>query len=122
MSRPGPPAAGVTVGPPCGREAERRSGEGTGMRLTADQIEILAHEIVRRMDDRGMARFPDRSGATDRVIRLLTDDLQVEDRLNDEVREILDGLSAQMQRQNVQYHEMFKLVKTKLVRERKLIL
>ena len=92
------------------------------MRLTPEQIEILAHEIVRRIDDKGLVKFPDREAVTERVTRLLTGDLQVEDRLNDEVREMLNNLSEQMLRQNVQYHEMFKLVKSKLVRERKLIL
>lgn len=92
------------------------------MKLTPDHVGILAHEVVRRLEERGVLRFPDRSVVVDRVGRALTEDLQVEDRLNEEVREILRGHADQIDRQNIQYHEMFKLIKSKLVRERKLIL
>ena len=73
-------------------------------------------------DSETVSSFPDRSVVVDRVGRALTEDLQVEDRLNEEVREILRGHADQIDRQNIQYHEMFKLIKSKLVRERKLIL
>ena len=92
------------------------------MRMRPEQVEIIAHEVVRRLSESGAVRFPDQEAAKERVVRILTEDLQVEDRLNDEVREILRGLADQMNNQNIQYHEMFKLVKSKLVRERKLIL
>lgn len=92
------------------------------MRMRPEQVEIIAHEVVRRLDDSGAVRFSDTEGAKEHLVRIVTEDLQVEDRLNDEVREILRGLAEQMNSQNIQYHEMFKLVKSKLVRERKLIL
>jgi hypothetical protein len=92
------------------------------MRLKPEQIEIMAHEIVRRLEESGSAELSDRESAVERVTRVFHEDLLVEDRLNEEVREILRGLTEQMNRQNIQYHEMFKLVKAKLVRERKLIL
>ena len=92
------------------------------MRMRPEQVEVIAHEVVRRLDESGAVRFSDQEDAKERVARMLTEDLQVEDRLNDEVREILRGLADQMNSQNIQYHEMFKLVKSKLVRERKLIL
>ncbi len=92
------------------------------MRLSPEQIEILANEVVRRLEESGSVRFEDRTALTGRLSRTILQDLQVEDRLNEEVREILSGISDQMERQNVQYHEMFKLLKSKLVRERKLIL
>jgi hypothetical protein len=92
------------------------------MRMRPEQVEMMADQIVRRLDEGGLVRFGQREGAVQFVAQVLTGDLQVEDRLNDEVREILRGLADQMTSQNIQYHEMFKLVKSKLVRERKLIL
>ncbi len=92
------------------------------MRMRLEQVEMMAHEVVRRLDESGLVRFEQRQGAVEHVARALTQDLQVEDRLNEEVREILRGLADQMNSQNIQYHEMFKLVKSKLVRERKLVL
>jgi hypothetical protein len=92
------------------------------VKLSPGQIDILAAEVVRRLEGRGMVRLADRAAIVERIGRALLEDLQVEDRLNEEVRGILEGLADQMERQNVQYHEMFKLVKAKLVRERRLIL
>ena len=92
------------------------------MRLLPEQVEMMTHAVVRRLGDVGAARFSHPDATRERLARALTEDLQVEDRLNDEVREILRGLSDRMEGQNIQFHEMFKLVKAKLVRERKLIL
>jgi hypothetical protein len=46
----------------------------------------------------------------------------VEDQLNEEVREILASHAEEMRRTNVEYREMFKMIKKKLARERKIIL
>ena len=92
------------------------------MKLRPDQVEIFAQEIVVRLEQTGSVRFSDRVALAERRGRALVEDLQVEDRLNEEVREILRGYADQIDRQNIQYHEMFKLIKSKLVRERKLIL
>jgi hypothetical protein len=48
--------------------------------------------------------------------------LGVEDRLNEEVREILSKHSDEMRRTGVSYQEMYKKVKGELARQRKLIL
>ena len=53
---------------------------------------------------------------------IVSGELSVEDRLNDEVREILTQHSEEMRRTNVEYREMFKMIKKKLARERKIIL
>jgi hypothetical protein len=92
------------------------------LKLTSEQVEIIAHEVIRRLEQTGSVRLDDRTTAVERVGRALLEDLQIEDRLNEEVREILRGHADQIDRQNIQYHEMFKLIKSKLVRERKLIL
>ena len=92
------------------------------MKLTPEHIEILVQGIADQLERTGSVRFADRAASVDRLGRALAEDLQVEDRLNEEVREILRGHADQIDRQNIQYHEMFKLIKSKLVRERKLIL
>ena len=54
--------------------------------------------------------------------RAVHDDLQVEDRLNAEVDEILKSLEREMERGKADYKTMFDLVKKKLARERGLVL
>lgn len=83
---------------------------------------MLADAVVRRLADSRMAQVESLESAVGRVNRIITDDLMVEDKLNEEVREILSKHESDMRMQGVQFHEMFKIVKQKLVRERKLIL
>ncbi len=59
---------------------------------------------------------------SEKISRVIIEDLLVEDRLNDEVREILSKHSELMDKSNVNYSEMFRVVKSRLVKERGLIL
>ena len=92
------------------------------MKLHSQQIEMISHAVIKSLVADDVARIGVPDDAAERVIRLVTEDLMVEDRLNDEVREILSKHESEMRMQGVQYHEMFKIVKQRLVRERKLIL
>jgi hypothetical protein len=56
------------------------------------------------------------------IRRLITDDLLVEDRLNDEVKEILRAHTDEIDRGNVDYARLFAMVKKQMVKERGLIL
>jgi hypothetical protein len=52
----------------------------------------------------------------------MVEELTVEDRINDEVRQILQDHQDEMRRTGVSYQEMYKKVKQQLARDRKLIL
>jgi hypothetical protein len=52
----------------------------------------------------------------------MQDEISVEDRLNEKVREILTKHADEMRRTGVEYQEMFKKVKGELARQGKLIL
>ncbi|MDQ6701475.1 MAG: DUF507 family protein, partial [Acidobacteriota bacterium] len=57
----------------------------------------------------------------DLVCELITEELLVEDRLNDEVRDILEQYSDYMRREGVSYQEMFRRTKNTLISQRKVI-
>jgi len=57
-----------------------------------------------------------------RIRRTMLEELTVEDRLNEEVRQILSEHADEMRRSGASYQEMYKKVKTELARQRKLIL
>ena len=46
----------------------------------------------------------------------------IEDRLNDEVRELLKAYESQIERGQVDYQKMFQMIKRKLAKEREIIL
>lgn len=53
---------------------------------------------------------------------LLYDELSVEDRLNEEVRELLKKYSIEIEKGHLDYRKLFELTKQKLVKERNLVL
>jgi len=92
------------------------------MRLTKNQVEYIAYRITKGLQDKEMIDAENPVNMVQSVINIMTDELLVEDRLNDEVREILTDHAEEMRRTNVEYREMFKMIKKKLARERKIIL
>jgi len=54
--------------------------------------------------------------------RLIMEELAIEDRINDEVREILKKYTGEIQKGRLDYRRMFELTKKKIVQERGVIL
>jgi uncharacterized protein len=93
------------------------------MRLRREMIQYLAQAIARDLSDKGYVRvLGDREKVEELVREVITDDLQVEDRLNDEVKELLRAFSNEFNKGEADYYKMFTMVKRKLVQERGLIL
>jgi len=57
-----------------------------------------------------------------RVRLRMMEEITVEDKVNDEVRNILTQHQDEMRRSGISYQEMFKKVKGQIARDRKLIL
>ncbi len=53
---------------------------------------------------------------------IMTEELMVEDRLNEEVRELLKKFAADIEQGRMDYRKLFDLTKQKLVKERNLVL
>jgi hypothetical protein len=92
------------------------------MRLNKGQIEHLASSVLRNLTKEGKIIVEDRNRLLDEVILLMTDEFQKEDRLDQEVREILNKHMEKIRRENIEYQQMFKLIKTKLAREKGIVL
>ncbi len=58
----------------------------------------------------------------ERVTTGMVDELSLEDRINDEVRVILEAIQEDMRKGGVSYPEMFKKIKVKLVHQYKAVL
>jgi hypothetical protein len=92
------------------------------MLLSRDFVGYMAKEVVKRLIAGKMIETKDVEALTQRVRQVMADEITVEDRLNEEAREILSKYSEEMRRTGVSYQEMYKKVKSQLARERKLIL
>ena len=92
------------------------------MRLNSGQIEDIANRIVRGLVKRGYFDVEDADETELLVRQVISDELRVEDKLNDEVRELMREHMERIRRADVAYHEMFKFIKARLAKERDIIL
>jgi hypothetical protein len=92
------------------------------MLLSRDYVSYMAKEVVKRLVAAKMIEIRDADSVSQQVRQVMADEISVEDRLNEEAREILAKNSDEMRRTGVSYQEMFKKIKSHLARERKLIL
>ena len=92
------------------------------MLLSRDYVGYMAKEVVKRLVAGKMIETKSVENLTTQVRQVMADEVTIEDRLNEEVREILSQHSEEMRRMGVSYLEMYKMVKGQLARERKLIL
>jgi hypothetical protein len=92
------------------------------MLIARDYVSHMASEVVKRLIEGELIEAKAPAGVTQRVRQKMMEELTIEDRLNDEVREILLQHQDEMRRTSVSYQEMYKKVKGQLARDRKLIL
>jgi hypothetical protein len=92
------------------------------MLLSRDFVGYMAKEVVKRLVAAKMIATKDVENLSQQVRQVMADEVTVEDRLNEEAREILAKYSEEMRTAGASYQEMYKKVKSQLARERKLIL
>src|SRR6202167_82718 len=90
------------------------------MLLSREFISYLSRQLVRRMTPQIIETSSTESPA-EMISHLIEEELQVEDRLNDEVRDLLSQYSDYMRREGVSYQEMFRRIKNTLISQRKVI-
>ena len=92
------------------------------MLLARGFVGYMATEVVKRLVEGELIETTSLESVTQRVRQCMAEELGVEDRLNEEVREILTQHQDEMRRTGVSYQEMYKKVKGQLARDRKLVL
>jgi hypothetical protein len=90
------------------------------MLLAREFIAYLSHRLVKRLTPQ-VIETTDPEAAAALITGVFTEELMVEDRLNDEVREILSQYSDYMRREGVSYQEMFRRIKNTFISQRKVI-
>ena len=92
------------------------------MRLSPDEIQYIARKIVKTLTADRRIEVDDAERVIDGIARVIVEELQVEDRLNEEVREVLIQHTRQMERSDITYSEMFKKVKRELAKQKGIVL
>ena len=93
------------------------------MRMTKARIRHVSSAVLERLKSQQLF---DVTGSKEKLIdaleKSITDELSVEDQLNAEVRKILKQYDAEFDSGRADYQKMFVMVKSKLVKERSIVL
>lgn len=92
------------------------------MRLNKQQIEHFAFGIVKGLLNEGLILTDDKEKMVIEVQEIITKELEREDLLDEEVKEILRGKLNEIRNANIDYYEMFKMIKSKLAEKENIIL
>jgi uncharacterized protein len=93
------------------------------MRITKELTELLTKKIVKSLIDQDLIVWEETPEKLQAIINgIITEDLMVEDMLNEEVKTLLESKTQEHERDMMDYGRVFQMVKSKLVRERGLIL
>lgn len=93
------------------------------MKLKKERIRSLSRAILSHLVEQGTVRVEPTGERLDQVIeRVIAEDFSVEDRLDAEVRKILDSYETEIAKGDVDPHQMFLMIKKQLVKEKGLIL
>ena len=92
------------------------------MLLSRDYVGHMAKEVMKRLVAGKMIEVKHLENVTTQVRQVMAEEVTIEDRINEEVREILAKYAEEMRTSGASYQEMYKKVKGQLARDRKLVL
>ena len=90
------------------------------MLLAREFVTYISKQLVKSLTP-GTIETSSPDLLVEKIAEVISEELAVEDRLNDEVRDLLDQYSEYMRREGVSYQEMFRRIKKTLISQRKVI-
>jgi len=109
----------------CRRYATLLVSEATSdllMLLSKEYVGYLAREVTKKLLAGEFIASKSAPAVTEKVHAAMLEEFSLEDRINDEVRVILEAYSDEMHKTGANYQEMFRKVKNELVRKYKAVL
>jgi hypothetical protein len=92
------------------------------MRLNKQQIEHLAFYIVQHLLKENLLMVENREKTAVDVQNIISSELEKEDALDEKVKEILKEKLNEIRNSNIDYYEMFRMVKSKLAEQENIVL
>ena len=92
------------------------------MQFPREYVAYMAKQVLKRLTKAELIEYDQPEYVTEVMYEVMVDELSVEDRINDDVRKILEQHGDQMKQFGATFEEAFKVIKKQLVRERKIIL
>ena len=92
------------------------------MSIPREHVTYLARQVVKRLLEAKLIQVDQPEYVLEVISQVMLDEVMIEDRINEEVRKILEEHGNEMKQMGASYEEMFKKVKKQIVRERQVIL
>ncbi len=93
------------------------------MRIPKSWVPYIAKNIIENLLKKDLIEpLVSKEELVSEAEKLILDELMVEDRLNEEVREILRKYEAEIEKGKLDYRKLFEMTKQKLVKQRNLVL
>ena len=92
------------------------------MLLNRDLVGHMAGATLKKLIEDEMVEVKTPETVIQRLRHAMLEEITVEDRINEEARQILIQHQEQMRNSGISYQEMFKKVKAQLARDKKLVL
>lgn len=92
------------------------------MGLQKEYVQYLSRRLVDELIKREMIETSMPVSLKEKVLFVMEGEIGAEDRINEEVRELLKDYADEMRNTGVSYQEMFKIVKNRLVKDKKVVL
>jgi hypothetical protein len=90
------------------------------MLLAREFVSYISKQLVKSLTP-GTIETSNPDLVAEKIAVVISEELAVEDRLNDEVRDLLSQYSEYMRREGVSYQEMFRRIKNTLISQRKVV-
>ena len=90
------------------------------MLLAREVVSYISKQLVKSLTP-GTIETSNPDLVAEKIADVISEELAVEDRLNDEVRDLLSQYSEYMRREGVSYQEMFRRIKNTMISQRKVI-
>jgi uncharacterized protein len=90
------------------------------MLLAKEVVTYISKQLVKRLTA-GMIETSAPDAVAEKIANVISEELGAEDRLNDEVRDLLSQYAEYMRREGVSYSEMFRRIKNTMISQRKII-
>jgi hypothetical protein len=90
------------------------------MLLAREVVSYISKQLVKSLTP-GTIETSNPDLVAEKIAEVISEELAVEDRLNDEVRDLLSQYSEYMRREGVSYQEMFRRIKNTLISQRKVV-
>jgi len=93
------------------------------MRLKKEQIQKVSDKILKDLEAKKVVVIKtDKQKIIERIQKAITDDLVAEDRLDEDVKDLMDQYRPMIDSGQMNEHDVFQKIKKQLIKERKLVL